>query len=213
MDRFSKSIACSNFSIEVRGGLIADQLKENERSEKKRLREFLAGRRLVDSLLQEMGTATMFPLAKSDRGLPIWPTGVVGSISHRHNWVVATAAIPSQSCLLGIDVESLFSHSQAEKIANRICTQNEKEKIFEESSEKFAEKVTFIFSAKESFYKGFFALYGKSLTWKQVEVEWSSETELRLQGKIPGEKIQFAHGYIFTWDTYCMTLVYALPSV
>ena len=57
----------------------------------KRQREFATGRRLAHGLLTELGVGGGPLLPGRDRA-PIWPDGVVGTISHSRAWCVVAAA-------------------------------------------------------------------------------------------------------------------------
>ena len=74
------------------------------RAAPKRVREFAAGRECARRALEGLGVRGVAVPTGEDRA-PIWPQGVVGSISHCKGCCVAAVAWRSQFGSLGIDVE------------------------------------------------------------------------------------------------------------
>ncbi|MBB3140876.1 4'-phosphopantetheinyl transferase superfamily protein [Halomonas organivorans] len=74
----------------------------------KRRMEFAAGRSAGHAVLESLGCpATSIPMGR-DRA-PIWPSDVVGSVSHSQDVCVAVAALSCNVRAIGIDVENLTS--------------------------------------------------------------------------------------------------------
>ncbi|MFG6177246.1 4'-phosphopantetheinyl transferase [Halomonas sp. THAF12] len=74
----------------------------------KRRMEFAAGRSAGHAVLESLGyPATSIPTGR-DRA-PIWPSDVVGSVSHSKDVCVAVAALSCNVRAIGIDVENLMS--------------------------------------------------------------------------------------------------------
>ncbi|HEN8221999.1 TPA: 4'-phosphopantetheinyl transferase superfamily protein [Pseudomonas aeruginosa] len=127
----------------------------------KRRREFLAGRLCALHSLLEMGVDAEFPLPAQDR-MPIWPPGILGSISHCASVAVAMAAPASRFHALGIDVETLIDAEIAQDIRHSVGRDRELE-CLERSIPCCARSLTLLFSAKEALYK---ALYPFSRQYK-----------------------------------------------
>ncbi|PXG03701.1 4'-phosphopantetheinyl transferase, partial [Brucella abortus] len=90
---------------------------------------------------------------RGDDHAPIWPPGMVGSISHSKGCAIAVAARQSRYLGLGIDIERLQTESSARKIAPQILGESELRQLPEAGR---AFLVSLAFSAKESLFK---ALY------------------------------------------------------
>ena len=113
--------------------------------------EFKLGR-LCASVAHKLKTGSeLLLLEKSEDRNPIWPSGIVGSITHNHHWVAAVVSKTEELIGVGIDFEvrgrtklSLSGHIRSSGDI----------KVHSKFSEE--ELLTFIFSAKESLYK---ALY------------------------------------------------------
>ena len=88
----------------------------------KRRREFSAGRTCARQALRELGCADA-PIVHNQNGAPLWPTGIVGSITHSNTYAAAVAAKSLRACGLGIDMETVSRVSPA--IAGKILTEPE----------------------------------------------------------------------------------------
>lgn len=117
----------------------------------KRRREFAAGRKLARSGMQELGVAGEPPLVPGEDRVPIWPNGVVGTITHTENWAIAAVAWEHEVRELGVDVEQ--DSPMREPIWRRICRPDEQRWVesLDATDRGLWGKV--IFSAKECAYK------------------------------------------------------------
>jgi len=70
----------------------------------KRMQEFIAGRLCARRALSEIGIEG-FPLLKGKGRAPIWPLGIVGSISHCQGYCGVAVAQKTDIESLGLDVE------------------------------------------------------------------------------------------------------------
>lgn len=141
-----------------------------------RQREFLAGRWCAEKALQHLGAgSTHVPIAK-DRA-PIWPDGVVGSITHTADFAAAAVAWAADIAALGIDSEQIIDPAAAGDIAD-VCMVDEA-KLFEAAhGRSFCEFCTFVFSAKEAVFKCLFPLTRKFLEFSDVRItsfDWNRE--------------------------------------
>lgn len=115
----------------------------------KRLTEFVAGRVLAKQLLAEYNCDQSVGILE-DRS-PAWPEGFIGSITHAKG-IAASAILPiSKARGLGVDLECWLTPELASQIQPNICIVEELNNFSADFS--FNEKVTLIFSAKETLYK------------------------------------------------------------
>lgn len=70
----------------------------------KRLAEYAAGRRAARAALRNLGVAECAIPSGADRA-PVWPTGIVGSISHTDSACLSIVSKNSQWMGLGVDIE------------------------------------------------------------------------------------------------------------
>lgn len=119
----------------------------------KRRNEFLAGRYCASRALVMAGYTSLIWPARNDDGLPIWPPGWIGSISHTTDGAIAAVA-RSESChVLGVDMERLIAPAHFDEIRTLVVQPGELELLVDLSP---AQALTLLFSAKEALYK---ALY------------------------------------------------------
>jgi 4'-phosphopantetheinyl transferase EntD len=142
----------------------------------KRQREFLAGRWCAEQALQWLGAGSTDIGIAEDRA-PIWPDGIVGSITHTAGFAAAAVAWAADIAGLGIDSERIIDPAAARDIAG-ICMVDEA-RLFEAShGRSFCEFCTFVFSAKEAVFKCLFPLTRKFLEFSDVRItslDWNRE--------------------------------------
>src|SRR6202011_1274229 len=88
-----------------------------------RQREFLAGRWCAEEALQCLGAGSTHVAMAEDRA-PIWPDGVVGSITHTGDFAAAAAAWAAARAGVGIYSEEIIDPAAARDIAD-ICMVDE----------------------------------------------------------------------------------------
>lgn len=89
--------------------------------------EFIGGRKVACDLLQNMG-CSVESIGVSN-GLPIWPFGFIGSISHCEN-VVAVAVVSLKNCRgVGLDVERVVDPCLSSELSE-ICVDMDEENLF-----------------------------------------------------------------------------------
>ena len=156
-----------------------------ERSVKKRQAEFFMGRLAAGDAvraLMEVGRDQPSPM---DRLLPswgpqigtgasrepLWPDGMVGSISHAGRYAAAVAAGAPGLRGIGIDIECLIGAETRQSVEDTVLKPVEKALLHALVDEVSYEMLlTIAFSAKESFYKGSFATVGTFFDFDAVRI-------------------------------------------
>src|ERR1700724_3380486 len=126
-------------------------------------------------LPQALRHATHVAMAE-DRA-PIWPDGVVGSITHTGDFAAAAVAWAADIAGLGIDSEQIIDPAAARDIAD-VCMVDEATLFKAAHGRSFCEFCTFVFSAKEAVYKCLFPLTRKFLEFSDVRItsfDWNRE--------------------------------------
>lgn len=139
----------------------------------KRRKEYLAGRISARLALRDLlgAGAPLTDLGADEDDVPLWPEGVVGSISHGAGTGFAAVAAASRCLGLGVDVERVVSLQQAERLGRRVLTHREMElRRGEPGGLTEAEMFTLAFSAKESAYKSLFPVHRRHLGFLDVEL-------------------------------------------
>lgn len=117
--------------------------------------EFLSGRAAAREALSAYGFRKIVPILRSKSGLPLWPTGIVGSISHKNGYAVAIVGCNRDFKSVGCDIE--FSEDLCEEVWSTFATKDEviitgNKKL---PVNKFA---NVLFSIKESIFKALYPL-------------------------------------------------------
>src|SRR5690606_14215001 len=123
----------------------------------KRQGEYLAGRLCARAALQQLCGQALVP-GRAEDGVPIWPAGVVGSITHGAGQAAAIVASTQQWQGLGLDLEKHLSTERAAKLAGEILTPAELQRAAGLNPQAFAGLVTLTFSLTESPFKALYPL-------------------------------------------------------
>jgi len=152
------------------GELLPEEAACIRRAVAKRRREFTAGRVCAREALSKLGIHD-FPLVVGESRVPVWPPGVVGSISHCKGFCGVAVARQAEVVGIGLDVER--AEPIEPELLVRICTPRERERLAPRAGAPDPGKLTFC--AKESFYKCYFPLTRTFLGFQDVEVEFEPE--------------------------------------
>ena len=133
----------------------------------KRRREFTAGRLCARRALVRFGIKN-FPILVGTNREPIWPTGIVGSISHTERYCGIAVAKKNQTESLGLDIECIGKLSK--DCWRQIFTRHELSWIDSRSPDRKQEYATLIFSAKECLYKCQYTISKRWLDFHDVMI-------------------------------------------
>jgi 4'-phosphopantetheinyl transferase EntD len=145
-----------------------------------RRREFVTGRACARRALRELGLPDS-PIPSGSRGEPVWPRGVVGSITHCDGYRACAVAHATDVAALGVDAEPRGPLPPG--ILQRIATPAELGWLSAQDAELGFDRL--LFSAKEAVYKVVFPLTGRSPGFLDVEVSFADEGDTflaRLRG-------------------------------
>ena len=129
-----------------------------------RQREFAAGRAAARAAMAQLGMKPAAILTSADRA-PIWPAGVVGSISHTDGFCIAALCHSADAQSLGVDIEDAAPLDQ--DLIPMICSQVEQDRIAGPEAGHLAK---LIFSAKEAAYKAQYSISGLLFDFDQLDV-------------------------------------------
>lgn len=135
-----------------------------------RLREFAAGRRAARRALACLGQAGV-SILRDERGAPLWPEGVTGSISHTGEIAAAIVAPVSPALTsLGLDIEPY--EPLAEDLWPTILTRREREALSDLPLPLRGLRALAVFCAKEATYKCQYPVTRAFLEFEYVEVDF-----------------------------------------
>lgn len=140
------------------------------RSVPHRQAEYLHGRRAARHALQILGVPVHNVPTGAHRQ-PIWPAGVVGSITHSRSLAAAVAARLGPLQAIGIDVEGVAEGSSLQALLEVAIDDAELALLRQIAPAlELAALVTLVFSAKESFFKAAYAEVGRYFDFTAVKV-------------------------------------------
>jgi 4'-phosphopantetheinyl transferase EntD len=151
--------------------------------------EFATGRECARTALREIGAeAPDHPILADANGAPLWPAGVIGSISHTAGWTGAVAARQGTGvrghrtglASIGLDAEVAVPLPEGvlerRRDASRACRAG--------STWAAATPTpwdTLLFAAKEATYKAWYPLTGVVLHHEQVRVHLTADGTFRAE--------------------------------
>ena len=134
----------------------------------KRRREFTAGRVCARTALLRLGVRD-FPIVAGPDRAPVWPSGVVGSLSHCGDYCGVALARRGSIVGVGLDVE--HARPLQGRVVEIICTEAERRRLDTLPDLPSGLWAMIIFSAKESAYKCYHPLMKTYLDFHDVEID------------------------------------------
>ena len=116
----------------------------------KRRRDFALGRSCARAALTQMGQVGA-AIAVGEGGAPLWPVGIVGSITHTAGYAAALVADARRFGGIGVDAERVGGVTQ--DLWPRLFDAAERDSLMGLDDESRAVRATLLFSAKETAYK------------------------------------------------------------
>lgn len=155
----NESKTCFDFK-EILTAIEADHLKEFLNEQRKQ--EFLLGRLAANFAIQKtLKTNKIFIINQDASRAPIWPSDLIGSISHSDSLIIAVACKKDAYLSVGIDIEK---KGRTRPEVGRFILTDLDIKSVDGISE--SDLLTLIFSAKESLYKALYPLVNKYFGFK-----------------------------------------------
>ena len=164
---FPDSVVWVSGDGSIEHALFPEEAEAVANSLEKRRREFAQGRGYAREALRMLGVEAVAILSRADRA-PIWPDGVVGTITHTAGLIVAAVARASEIIGMGIDAESR-AQPMKRGLDRFIRTPAERERS---DIPEDLDPVRLAFSAKESIHKCVAPLSGVRLGFHDVELDF-----------------------------------------
>lgn len=147
-----------------------------QRAVEKRKSEFRAGRHSARAVLDQLGIRD-FPLRVGNQRQPLWPDGVIGSISHTEGMCACVGLREGKYSAIGIDIEKREPVDKSS--LPLICSRKELGiiKELEAQNDNQIPLCKLIFSAKECVHKVYHPLNGHTLDFLDAEIELDLENQ------------------------------------
>lgn len=130
--------------------------------------EFFAGRECARKAMRDLGFQPTAIGVRPDRS-PIWPTGLIGTISHSKTMCLAAVTRQPHDVLsIGLDIEP--DGPLPEDMWSTVCTSNERTWLARLPSGQRARQALRMFTAKESAYKAQYPLTQEFFEFEDLEI-------------------------------------------
>lgn len=152
------------------------------RAVEKRQAEYLAGRYCAKYALHAIGLDARFIPSGKNRE-PLWPEGIIGSISHSNEFAAACVSRSPKVLGVGIDLEETVDNNTMNKIQRMILTDRDRENIANIVMSE-AHYFSLAFSLKESFFKAAFSQVGSYFDFDAISIIALDENKYSVKFKI-----------------------------
>lgn len=133
----------------------------------KRRREFTRGRSCARAALERLGIRG-HPLVRGPDRTPVWPEGIVGSITHCEG--LTAAAVARRGPLLSVGIDAEPATPLESDLISLVCTGSEIRWMETVRPPPFANWAKLLFSAKEAVHKSVYPLSGATLDFREVTI-------------------------------------------
>ncbi|WP_190812509.1 4'-phosphopantetheinyl transferase family protein [Saccharopolyspora pogona] len=197
------------FSDDSASPLFPEELALVARAVPKRRNEFTTTRGCARKALGSLGFPPA-PLLTGERGAPIWPDGVVGSMTHCDGYRAAVVAHQSDFLALGIDAEP--AGPLPDGVLDAIARPEELVRL-KDLADTWEEVCwdRILFSAKESVYKTWFPVTQQWLGFEDASIDIDPDTgafraRLLVTAEAFGPRAEF-HGRWMLRDGLVLTAI------
>lgn len=178
---------------------------------RKRRAEFLAGRLCAAQALRRLGAPGLV-LTGADRS-PVWPAGMIGSITHCDETAMAVALKKENFRGVGIDLERRAACRDASLDVRHFATDAERV-VLEHAGIACEDHAVIAFSMKESFFKAAYPHVGRYFGFSAVSIVDADRSHRRLSlvvtqdigGKLR-QGLRVAGEYADLGDAFVSTMV------
>jgi 4'-phosphopantetheinyl transferase EntD len=164
--------------------------------------DFATGRLLARRLLRELGLPDRAIVSDADR-VPIWPAGIVGSISHTDD--ACLVAVSDDRSLHGVGVDVEVDAPRSQRFFERITTPAERGRIGPGIDG--TRLATRIFSIKEAVYKACYPTTREFWGFRDVEVEFDASSG-RFRARVPSSAAGRVEGLLRSRDDRVWTVAH-----
>lgn len=180
-----------------------------EHAAPKRQADFGDARYCAHEALRLLGKESGEPILRGERGMPLWPRNVVGSISHTEGLRGAIVAPRSKMRTIGLDIERWERLETS--LVHSISSEQEREMLTRLRRDGLIHPETLLFSAKEALYKAWFPVARRWLDFQDASVELTTTGEFVAQILLDDAPIHQIRGRWQVLDGFIISTAY-VPS-
>lgn len=160
-----EAVAVASTRGDLPAELSAAEQAAVERAVATRRREFATGRACAHLALGRLGVDPV-AIPAGERGEPVWPAGVVGSITHCSGYRACAVARADEVLAVGIDAE--VHEPLPAGVLEQVAFRRERAMAADRAAGVHLDRL--LFSAKEAVYKVWFPLTRRWLGFEDVEL-------------------------------------------
>ncbi|MFE3262215.1 4'-phosphopantetheinyl transferase Npt [Nocardia sp. NPDC059091] len=142
------------------------------RSVDKRRREFIGARHCARQALKQLGEPPV-AIGKGERGAPVWPRGIVGSLTHCEGYQAAALAHQLRFRSVAIDAEP--HEALPDGVLKSVALSPEREWLYSNTSKLHLDRL--LFCAKETTYEAWFPLTKLWLGFEDAHITFTVEED------------------------------------
>ncbi|MFG2432796.1 4'-phosphopantetheinyl transferase [Streptomyces sp. NPDC048590] len=198
------------------GSLYPEEARLVEASVDRRRHEFAAVRACARRAMATLGLPPA-PVLSGRRGMPLWPEGTVGSMTHCDGFRAAALAWASDARAVGIDAEP--NEPLPPGVWEMISLPSERARLPREVEDPLIHWDRLLFSAKESVFKTWYPLTRIELDFDEADITFRRGPATPTEGTFTAELSQTAPGmprsYEGKWligDGFAVTAI-VLPAL
>lgn len=155
--------------VSTRDDLVDDLFPEEQpavaRAVEKRRREFTTGRACARQALKRLGVEPV-AIPNGERGEPLWPDGIAGSITHCNGYRACAVARTENVASLGVDAEP--HEPLPDGVLEHVAFGAERAMVADRGAGVCLDRL--LFCAKEAVYKAWFPLARRWLGFEDAEL-------------------------------------------
>lgn len=136
--------------------------------------QFAQGRACAHRGLRRLGSEFV-PILSDANGAPIWPSGFVGSISHKRRYCVVIVGRSREFLGVGLDLDRDDRLKEESEALSRVCCSDSERSQVESLLRRARSPATWFLSAKEAFYKLHYSTSGESIRWDEIVVSFEGD--------------------------------------
>ncbi|MEU0144575.1 4'-phosphopantetheinyl transferase superfamily protein [Streptomyces sp. NPDC006288] len=182
------------------GSLYAEEAQLVARSVDRRRHEFAAVRVCARRAMATLGLPPV-PVLTGHRGMPLWPDGIVGSMTHCDGYRAAALARASDVLAIGIDAEPNEPLPTGVWEVVSLPSERARRPVGADGSGVHWDRL--LFSAKESVFKTWFPVTRVELDFTEADITFRPGPESATQGTFTAELLRREPGvptsYEGTW--------------
>ena len=131
--------------------------------------QFALGRTIARRAIAGLGRVGSSILMDAD-GAPVWPNGVVGSITHKRQNCLVAVAFSTRFHGIGVDLEDDAVDAAEDVIIQSVCTFPSERAVSPGVNAACRSPGTLVLTCKEAIYKALFPTARVDIGWEDIEV-------------------------------------------